>query len=79
MLKILGACLFSVLAATALIRAQDAAGPRDTAGGVYSTAQAERGRAAFLENCARCHRADLGGQNARSLKASTTTARTRAA
>ena len=31
--------------------------------GVYTAAQASAGRAAYVENCAACHRADLGGAN----------------
>ncbi len=68
MLKILGPALVAAVVSTALGRAQNAPVTRDTTAGVYSAAQAERGQAAFLENCARCHRADLGGQNARPLK-----------
>jgi len=70
MVKLLGACLVVVMAATAIGRTQEAAAPGDRTvlAGVYSTAQAERGRAAYEQNCARCHRADLGGQNARPLK-----------
>jgi mono/diheme cytochrome c family protein len=62
------ATLVLVFALTTLVAAQQAPTPRDTTAGVYSTAQVERGRTAFLANCARCHRADLGGQNARPLK-----------
>lgn len=29
--------------------------------GVYSDAQAERGRTAYMQNCSRCHGADLSG------------------
>ena len=70
MLKHLSTCLLAGLVATAVVRAQNADTPRDinTLGGVFSAAQAERGQQAFLANCARCHRADLGGQNARPLK-----------
>lgn len=70
MLKILGACLIGAAVATALVQAQTTPTARDatTLAGVYSDAQLERGRAAYMQNCARCHRADLGGQNARPLK-----------
>ena len=68
MLKTVAAALTAAATATVLAHPQDAAGSRDTTAGVYSAAQAERGRVAFLNNCARCHRADLGGQNARPLK-----------
>jgi len=69
MLKWLGVCLIAA-AATALVRAQDVDVARgDTVlAGVYSAAQAERGQAAYTQYCARCHRADLGGQNARPLR-----------
>lgn len=36
--------------------------------GVYTTAQAERGKSAFDTSCVRCHGADLGGTSAPSLK-----------
>src|SRR4051812_48166633 len=29
--------------------------------GVYTSSQSERGRDAYLQNCARCHRDDLAG------------------
>jgi mono/diheme cytochrome c family protein len=35
--------------------------------GVYTAAQAERGRAAYDRSCSVCHRADLGGGQARPL------------
>jgi mono/diheme cytochrome c family protein len=36
--------------------------------GVYTTAQAERGRAAYTTSCLRCHNADLSGDRGPSLK-----------
>jgi mono/diheme cytochrome c family protein len=36
--------------------------------GVYSTAQAERGKATFLVTCQRCHNADLSGDRGPALK-----------
>jgi mono/diheme cytochrome c family protein len=36
--------------------------------GVYTTAQAERGRATFLTTCQRCHNADLSGDRGPALK-----------
>jgi hypothetical protein len=35
--------------------------------GAYTTAQAERGRAAYLRNCSRCHRTDLSGDEGLTL------------
>jgi hypothetical protein len=69
MLKMLTGWLL-VAAGTALIGAQSADIRREDTvlAGVYSAEQAARGQEAFLQNCARCHRADLGGQNARPLK-----------
>jgi mono/diheme cytochrome c family protein len=66
----LGLVLIAALAATTVVRAQNDA---TTSGGtvlagVYTTAQAERGRAAYEQYCARCHREDLGGRTAPPLK-----------
>jgi cytochrome c553 len=36
-------------------------GARTTAGGVFTAAQASRGRAAYVENCLKCHQKDLKG------------------
>ena len=36
--------------------------------GVYTSAQAERGRATFLASCQRCHNADLSGDRGPALK-----------
>lgn len=36
--------------------------------GVYTTAQAERGRATFLVSCQRCHNADLSGDRGPALR-----------
>ena len=36
--------------------------------GVYTSAQADRGRATFTTTCLRCHGADLGGSNGPALK-----------
>jgi mono/diheme cytochrome c family protein len=36
--------------------------------GVYTTAQAERGRAAYTTSCLRCHNADLSGDRGPALK-----------
>lgn len=47
----------------AVSAAQDAAAPaaRSAWGGVFNTAQAERGRTLYNANCARCHGESLGG------------------
>lgn len=57
--------LFILLACSVGLRAQDA--PRIWQG-VYTTAQAERGRAVFNTTCLRCHGEDLGGTTAPALK-----------
>ena len=56
----LGAAAVMILAGTAtVLRAQEAA--RTTNSGVYTDAQAERGRVAVQDNCASCHGGDLTG------------------
>ena len=49
------------------LRAQQPAQPRIWQG-VYTTAQAARGQAAFLASCQRCHNADLSGDRGPALK-----------
>ena len=56
-----------VCAGTIGLRAQQAPQPRIWQG-VYTTAQAERGKAAFLASCQRCHNADLSGDRGPALK-----------
>jgi mono/diheme cytochrome c family protein len=53
-----GALLFSAFAAAPHLNV------RSVWSGVYTTAQAERGRAAFEASCAMCHRPDLSGRGA---------------
>ena len=48
-------------------QAQQAPQPRIWQG-VYTTAQAERGKATFLVTCQRCHNADLSGDRGPALK-----------
>lgn len=51
-------------AATALILAAGTAGAQKRLSiwdGVYTDAQAERGHTAYMQNCSRCHGADLSG------------------
>jgi mono/diheme cytochrome c family protein len=57
----------AVLAGTIGLRAQQAPQPRIWQG-VYTTVQADRGRAAFLASCQRCHNADLSGDRGPALK-----------
>jgi mono/diheme cytochrome c family protein len=57
--------LVALLACAVALRAQDT--PRIWQG-VYTTAQAERGKAVFSTACIRCHGADLAGTTAPALK-----------
>ena len=57
----------AVLLAAAVNNAQQAPQPRIWQG-VYTTAQADRGKAAFLASCQRCHNADLSGDRGPALK-----------
>jgi mono/diheme cytochrome c family protein len=57
----------AVLLAAAVDNAQQATQPRIWQG-VYTTAQAERGKATFLVTCQRCHNADLSGDRGPALK-----------
>ena len=50
-----------------VLRAQTPARPRIWQG-VYTAAQAERGKATFLASCQRCHNADLSGDRGPALK-----------
>jgi mono/diheme cytochrome c family protein len=45
-----------------------AQGPRTVWDGVYTDAQAERGRVSFSANCSSCHGADLGGGESKALR-----------
>lgn len=49
------------------VRAQQTPPPRIWQG-VYTTAQADRGKTAFLASCQRCHNADLSGDRGPALK-----------
>jgi len=52
----------AVLASVAALTASQQPGrARSVLDGVYTPAQADRGRAGYLEHCARCHRDDLQG------------------
>ena len=63
--------LLAALAAAGILRAQSA-DPKSTLGGVYTEAQAARGKDAYARNCARCHNPNLdGGGNAPALRSST--------
>ena len=57
----------AMLASAVGLRAQQAAQPRIWQG-VYTAAQAERGKATFLASCQRCHNADLSGDRGPALK-----------
>jgi cytochrome c5 len=59
-------CSIAMLACSLVLRAQDAT-PRIWQG-IYTTAQAERGKATFNNACLRCHAADLSGVTAPALK-----------
>ena len=61
-----GIGLSVLLACAVALRAQDAT-PRIWQG-VYTTAQAERGKTVFNTTCLRCHGADLSGTTAPALK-----------
>ena len=56
------AALFGAVAA-ATLSGQEAAKPvqKRVTDGLYTDAQALRGRAAYMKGCAECHAADLGG------------------
>jgi len=57
----------AVLAGSIALRAQQPPQPRIWQG-VYTAAQAERGKATFLVTCQRCHNADLSGDRGPALK-----------
>src|SRR4030095_6655055 len=60
------ALLVSSLLPTAyclLLNASEGQAPRTVWDGVYSDAQAERGRASYQQSCVACHRDDLRGDN----------------
>jgi len=56
----------SVFAPAAI--AQESAARRNTSDGVFTAAQAERGREAYAANCSSCHAKDLAGQAGPALK-----------
>lgn len=57
--------VWMLVTSTALWAGQAAAGPSKTVwDGVFTAAQAERGRQAFQQNCAECHGANLSGGEA---------------
>lgn len=60
------AAVFVAWILAAAVAAQ--APPSDIWQGVYSTAQAERGRAVYLSACLRCHGPDLAGTTAPALR-----------
>jgi mono/diheme cytochrome c family protein len=62
---------FAALAAAVIVRAQDA--PRTVWDGVYTEAQAERGKAIYFEKCVQCHGPTLmgGGAGAGPLQGAT--------
>lgn len=59
--------LFVAIAGVALLGASGAvlaqAGGRSIWDGVYTTAQAERGKAAYTDNCSKCHGSALEGMD----------------
>ena len=59
--------LVVLLLSVVVLRGQDAATPRIWQG-VYTTAQAERGKASFNSSCLRCHGVDLAGNTGPALK-----------
>ena len=65
MLRTLSACLTSIALAatmvTSVLKAQDPDTLVSIWDGVYTAAQAERGKATFDVSCSRCHNADLSG------------------
>ena len=61
------AALAAVFVSAVVVGAQQPQRPRIWQG-VYTTAQAERGKATFLVTCQRCHNADLSGDRGPALK-----------
>ncbi len=59
MRKVAAMAFVSVVAVCGQLHAQDAA--RSVWDGVYTAAQAERGKTAYLANCVRCHGSALAG------------------
>ena len=59
-----GVLALSAFAAPALPLTDVLSNVRSVWSGVYTTVQAERGRAAFESSCAGCHRPDLSGRGA---------------
>ena len=60
--RVLVSCLLPG-AYSLLLFAASAQAPRTVWDGVYTDAQAERGRASYQESCVGCHRDDLRGDN----------------
>jgi cytochrome c len=57
------AALAAVMAAGIVsLQAQDA--PRSSWSGIYTSAQADRGKQLFMDNCAKCHGESLAGDEA---------------
>jgi hypothetical protein len=56
-----------LLAALAAVAAQESSPGRTVWDGVFTGAQAERGRGYFAEHCASCHGADLRGADSKAL------------
>jgi len=60
---------FAVLFAGVMLAGQDLPpASRTTAAGVYTTAQAARGKVIFDNNCSECHMSDLSGRSGPPLK-----------
>lgn len=57
---VMAVCGVGVLV-VAPVRAQQTRAQPSTSGGVFTEAQATRGDALYMENCAQCHRFDLTG------------------
>jgi quinoprotein glucose dehydrogenase len=61
-LRLTGLLLGASVIGTVIVSAAQGVAPRTAWDGVYSEAQAARGRAAYEEQCAFCHQSDLQGQ-----------------
>ena len=65
---LIGLCVYLASAGAILVAQGPAEGPRTTVwDGVYTDAQADRGRGFFAEHCASCHGADLRGGESKAL------------
>ena len=61
-LSISAGCLAAVMGTTSMLHAQSTA-RRSTWEGIYTSAQAERGKASYSSNCSRCHGEGLEGRD----------------